>query len=360
MRIAFVISSIDPSHGGEERDAFTLANGLNSRGENITLVTEKGAKRYLNENGPWDVVQGFGRFPLHTVYRVPGGPRSFYQKHTYAYLSPLPKLWKRLAIKNFIYQLQERKIFLNPQTYFVANSRRVKHEIQQEYQIPEVKISVVYPGVDIKQFNPEIRARLRRHSRTDRQLTENDFVIAFVGSGFRRKGLDYCLRMTAGLKSDGIPVKLLVAGRGTTNRYKRKALRLGLENSVQFLGPVSAISQVYAAADVFLLPSLYEPFGLAPLEAMACGLPVIVTADCGITELMTHDREGYLLEKPDAVTAGAAFLRELAQSPDKRHALGKHAAETAKKRSLDRYCDEMLDVYQRISGTFPTALSPTA
>src|SRR5207245_1040817 len=81
-------------------------------------------------------------------------------------------------------------------------------------------------------------------------------------------------------------MRLLVAGRGNEMLYKTKRLRFWREETVQFLGEVADISRVYAAADIFILPTIYDPFSNACLEALACGLPVITTGSNGFSEII--------------------------------------------------------------------------
>src|SRR5207302_4250522 len=90
-------------------------------------------------------------------------------------------------------------------------------------------------------------------------------------------------------------MRLLVAGRGNAKLYKTRRLRFWREEPVRFLGEVSDLVRVYAAADIFILPTIYDPFSNACLEALACGLPVITTRSNGFSEIIENSVQGSIV-----------------------------------------------------------------
>jgi UDP-glucose:(heptosyl)LPS alpha-1,3-glucosyltransferase len=90
--------------------------------------------------------------------------------------------------------------------------------------------------------------------------------------------------------------RLLVTGRGDARPYKTARLRFWREDPVQFLGEVADLAPVYAAADIFILPTIYDPFSNACLEALACGLPVITTRSNGFSEIIQDRVHGSIIE----------------------------------------------------------------
>lgn len=182
----------------------------------------------------------------------------------------------------------------------IANSRMVKAEIVQHFGYPADRIEVVYNGLPAPPNQPDARAGVRR----ELGLAEGDFVALFVGSDFHRKGLRYAIDAVRHV--DG--TTLLVAGRG----------HAGEGGSVRLLGPRSDVPRLLAAADVFLLPTIYDPFSNASLEALAAGLPVITTAANGCAEILTPGLHGEIIAQPDDVLALAAALRSW--SPPERRA----------------------------------------
>src|SRR6185437_302096 len=96
-------------------------------------------------------------------------------------------------------------------------------------------------------------------------------------------------------------LRLLVAGRGDARGYKPK--RFFTEEPVRFLGEISDLRLIYAAADIFILPSIYDPFSNACLEAVGSGLPVITTRDNGFGEIIKDGVHGSIVDLPNNVTA---------------------------------------------------------
>jgi len=178
----------------------------------------------------------------------------------------------------------------------IANCRMVKEEIVREYGYPAERIHVVYNGLPAFTPGPELRAQ----TRAQLGLAESDYVLLFAGSGWERKGLQTAIDAVRQVRTDCRPV-LLVAGRGNPRQYRQS-------DRVRFLGPVAQMAAYYAAADAFVLPTLYDPFSNACLEALAAGLPVLTTAANGFSEILQPGIEGAVLEDPlDA----AALARDM-------------------------------------------------
>ena len=173
----------------------------------------------------------------------------------------------------------------------IANSRMVKEEIVRLYNYPADKIDIVYNGVPLVAFRSS--EELRAKSRASYGLDANDVAILFVGSGWKRKGLRFAIEA---VEACGSPkMHLLVAGRG--NKYQFKSSR------VAFLGEVNDLPALYAAADIFLLPTIYDPFSSACLEALASGIPVITTRANGFSEIMEDKVHGSIVDLASDVEA---------------------------------------------------------
>ena len=167
----------------------------------------------------------------------------------------------------------------------IANSRMVKDEIVHFYGFPAEKIDVVYNGVPIDALQPdaETRARLRKTL----GLGERDVAVLFAGSGWERKGLRFAIDA---IEKTGKEMRLLVAGRGEQRKFRSER--------VQFLGVVEDMPALYAAADIFLAPTIYDPFSNACLEALAAGLPVITTHANGFSEIIETGLHGTIVNDP--------------------------------------------------------------
>ncbi len=179
----------------------------------------------------------------------------------------------------------------------IVNSRMVKTEIEQRFGYSATRTHVIYNGVPATTVPPGTRAQVRK----ELGLADRDYVLLFAGSGWERKGLSFAIRALRRVRS--VTPLLLVAGRGR---------RLGLPRShhVRFLGPRNDIPRLLAAADALLLPTLYDPFSNACLEAVAAGLPVITTSANGFVEIIEPGIEGEVLEDPADVWAIAEAIEK--------------------------------------------------
>lgn len=201
----------------------------------------------------------------------------------------------------------------------IANSRLVRDEILDRYGgLPE-RVHVVYNGLPAASFHPPTPGS-REQTRAAWQLAEEDYAILFAGTGWERKGLAHALAAVARLPDTPRP-RLLVAGRGDPRPYL-KHLPARVAERVRFLGPISDMPACYAAADVFVAPTLYDPFSNACLEALAAGLPVLTTPANGFGEILTPGRDGEVIDPADpdalstALTAWADPGRRDAARPD--------------------------------------------
>ena len=183
----------------------------------------------------------------------------------------------------------EESLFRGGARRVIANSEMVKREAQASYGYPAEQIDVVPNGVPLAEFRPD--PEMRRVHRKILRLREDEIAVLFVGSGWERKGLRFAIKA---VKSLGKNFRLLVAGRG-----RRQIAR---SRFVQRLGPVRDLPPLYAAADLFLLPTLYDPFSNACLEALAAGLPVITTRQNGCSEIMEQNVHGTILDHPSDIS----------------------------------------------------------
>ncbi|HET9417999.1 MAG TPA: glycosyltransferase family 4 protein, partial [Chthoniobacterales bacterium] len=180
----------------------------------------------------------------------------------------------------------------------IVASEMVKNEIVDLYGYSADKIDIIRNGVPVERFrfDPELRER----SRANLKLQRDHIALLFVGSGWERKGLLFAMEAMAMCRDRRM--RLLVAGRGKTQRYYKS-------KHVRFLGEVVDLLPIYAAADIFILPTIYDPFSNACLEALACGLPVITTRSNGFSEIIDHQVHGSIVDAPNDITALADMLK---------------------------------------------------
>jgi UDP-glucose:(heptosyl)LPS alpha-1,3-glucosyltransferase len=229
----------------------------------------------------------------------------------------------------------------------IALSNSVKEDLIKYYNVPAEKIHVVYSGVNAEEFNPENRKKYREEIRKIHGISPDDFLILFVGNPYGRKGLEFVIRALAKIKQKN--VKLLVSGRDEPGEFQSIITQLGLDKRVIFrIGLSTNINKYFSAADVFVLPSLYETFGLVVIEAMASGLPVMVSDSnfVGASELIEDGKDGILLKDPKDFEAIAEKLKILIESENARKQIGKEANNKARKYTWERTADCMLKVLE--------------
>ena len=213
-----------------------------------------------------------------------------------------------------------------------AAASRYTAQTLADHGIPADKIHVVPYGVDLRSFPPRDRPPSQ----------EEPFTIVYVGSLIQRKGLSYLLDAVRALKSSN--VRLLLRGRGAVDRELLKSysdvdfdLKLGL--------PLAELVQDIQRSDVFVLPSLTEGFAQVILEAMACGVPVITTANTCAPDILAEGRQGFIVPIRDP----HAIEEKLVWGLEHRDALadmGRQAAQQAGIFTLERFRSEIRAAYQ--------------
>jgi UDP-glucose:(heptosyl)LPS alpha-1,3-glucosyltransferase len=204
---------------------------------------------------------------------------------------------------------------------------------------------VVIPnGVDLAAFSPDARTARRGDSRRRLGLTEDETAILFVGNEFERKGLKFALDAMALAKSS--TQKLIIAGKDDPAPYRQYAQRLGISPNVRFAGTSNDMPSMFAAADIFLLPTSYEAFSLALLEAAATGLPIITTRVNGAVELV-RDRANAILVDQDSQEIAKA-VRLLIETPELRTRFGHESRTAALQYSWDVVAGRTVKVYESV------------
>jgi UDP-glucose:(heptosyl)LPS alpha-1,3-glucosyltransferase len=241
----------------------------------------------------------------------------------------------------------ERRAYGSPALrQVIAVSRGTSAELQRFYAVPERAISVVYNGADPAVFDraryPDAAAALRAELR----IGDASTVALLVGT-FWRKGLDTAIA-AAGRASEAL--HLVVAGSGDTARAQRCAAAAGMSRRLHLLGPRADIARLYAAADIFLLPTRYEPFGMVIAEAMQSSLPVIVSASAGAAELITPGVSGFTVDAADDVEGFATHLHTLLADPRRRIVVGREARAAAMAVSWPQVAAQTEAVYHRAAG----------
>ena len=223
----------------------------------------------------------------------------------------------------------------------IAISHRVARDLVQFYHC-SAPIQVIHHGVDLDVFSPDNRTRWRAEVRREYGIAEDEMVFLYAGD--LRKGAGRAIHALAKAGAG----KLLFVSRSRTLPYQRLAEEAGVAGRVIFAGPTSQIQRFYAAADAFLHPSPYDAFGMVVSEAMASGLPVIVSREAGASELIQNGENGLLLNDLSSDSELAGYMQRFEQ--DRRWAaqLGCEARKTVESMSWDTAAAQTMQVYEEL------------
>ncbi len=342
QRIALVRQRYNP-FGGAERFIERALASLEQLGAQITLITREwsqaGARRVVRVDPPYvgslwrdagfaraarkawlrerfDLVQSHERIPGCDLYRAGDGVHRQWLEYRLRHASRLERSKVRANPYHRYVCKVERNLFEHPRLRAViCNSRMVQADVTRHFRVASDRLHVIYNGVDLEHFHPRHRAALRAQARRDLGCSERDILFAFVGSGFERKGLACAIDALA-RAADG-RMRLAVAGTDRDSaRFAARARAAGLGDRVRLLGGVDDVRPIYAAADCFILPTLYDPFPNAALEALAMGVPVIVSNRCGAAELVRPQENGWVCEAQDSAGLAALLANAAASARD--------------------------------------------
>ena len=346
-----MIERFIPTAGGVEQFAWNVAHELLRQGEQVTVVarasdpssevaveplrvpttwqparvlsfTSEAARRVRSR--PFDVVHSFARTHYQDLYRAGGGSHHDYLRRNHLGMG---LALRRFSPRHRVLLAVEQRVFQDPKQRIQCASRLVADALQRDHGVDPSRILLLPNAVHAGDFsNPRAREDgLRLRTRLDARA-ERIWLLA--GSGWRRKGLETAFEALAHNGDPG--ARLWIAGRDDPSPWQRKASVLGIADHVRFLGPRSDMPAVYAAADAAILPTRYDPFANATLEAAAAGLAVVTTAADGASEWLASD--AFVIEEPSDGQAFASALRALSDV-DSRRARGERLARRA--RELD-------------------------
>lgn len=308
------------------------------------------APKIIKKSGiAFDLIHGFTRTLSQDIYRVGGGCHWDYMMHTYPMMqSRHGKILMCLNPRHFSLLLLEKIIFKKKcYKQITCISEQCKRELIQHYQLSPGDIDVIYNGVDINLFTPQNRIAYRDAVRAKYAIAPDDVLVLFVGSGFKRKGLRHAINALS-LMHTSQSMKLLVVGKGNIGEYQRFAREKGVFDKLVFAGVCKDIHEIYAGGDIFLFPSEYDAFGTACLEAMASGLPVIVSKASGVSEIITHGEDGFIVNHPIDAREIAKYLQVLLRK-ESREQMGAIARQKAERYSFQANIEKTLQVYRKVT-----------
>jgi len=380
MKIGFQIENLDPARGGAETYVYHFARELLAAGHEVHLfaagfgaapegaythrIMHRGLTRWGRDlrfaraaeraarRANLDVVVAVGRTHGGTVLHPHGGTlrgsrrqnlllmrNRLFQAIKAAFDKVNPRITTHLRIERHQYRAA-------PPPEVVAISRMVQADIRKFYGVPDERLHLVYNGVDLDRFCPAACEAKRAEAREALRLADDETCFLIVAHNFKLKGVRELIEAASRLAKEPHRWRVVVAGKADPGPYKRLAARLACADRIQFVGPLPDVVPGYAAADVYLQPTWYDPCSLVVLEALACGLPVITTRFNGAGELMHDGQDGYLVDSPADYDALAQAMEKLLDA-DLRRAMGKAARAAAEAYPLQRNFREMMAVFQK-------------
>lgn len=296
----------------------------------------------------FDLVQTHERIPGCSIFRAGDGVHAAWLARRAPFLPPLARYAQQFSPYHRYVLAAERAMFSHPALRAViCNSRMVAAEIEEFYGLERNKLHVIYNGVDTEDYHPRLTAIHRQDTRRRLGIAENAPLLLYVGSGYERKGVPQLLQAFSTVKRSDAQLVVIGADRKLM-ATKVAATRLGLTRRSHFLGPVKDIRQYYAAADGFVLPTIYDPCPNAALEAMACGLPMVTSQGCGAKEWIEEGVNGWVvdLSKTDALATALENLCAAAGN----NAMRARARTAVEHLDLRRMSEQLLALYQTLSG----------
>lgn len=335
MRILLILPSLDS--GGVETHVSHLALGLHGRGHHVVLVSGGGHK-----------VRGLEREGLvHYEIPTPGHvPLSLYRArrrlqrvliredieiiHAHARVSA-HMAWQMALKQNIPFfttaHSQYRshrwsRVMARGQRVFVV-SRTVGDHFHAHFQLPRERMVLIPQALDVETLNGAIE--YRESVRGLWQWEEDLFVVGSVGRLSRLKGHSLLVEAAAILKEQGrgsFPFRFLIIGEGSHGlRLQRQVEKEGLTPYFRFLPFQAQITPYYGAMDAYVLTSYREGLGLSPLEAMAAGIPCILTSCGGLSREVVEEEEALIIPTGEAEDLAKA-LKKLLLNPEFRQKLG--------------------------------------
>lgn len=356
----FAVERLTSRPGGAERAIRALARALAARGQAVEILMGAGSAPVdgLAAREGRFPLEGGGAAPLISFFAAASPRPDIYYPHGGSW--PTWEVQNRAAARGLYRLFQGVRVRLSPRQraaardeaallgggrppHVVAIARWVADALERDYGLPTDRIHLVYNGVDTDHFrpDPDLRRRERRRRGWDRF-----FVCLFAAHNFRLKGLANAVAAAAALRSEPA-VRWIVVGKDRPARYRALAARLGCAGRMMFAGAAEDLRPLYAASDLLVQPTFYDPCSLTSLEALATGLPVATSRWNGAAEILRASGGGRVVDEPTDAAGLARAVREIAS--EDAVALRARARATAERHTEARWVADMMRVMDAVA-----------
>ena len=367
MRVGLVVERFDPARGGAESWTWQFASRLVARGHEVHVVAfdfysgtaadsvvahrldmpRSRIDRAAAIAGQlpafdFDIVHDMGIGWAADIIQPHAGSTKALWEHN---LMRIPK-WRQIRFwrEKRYRELEEieRRQHANVSAIIIPVSHMVARNFETYHHLPASRMRVIHNGVDVEKFTPANRNKYRDAVR--RELGVRDEVLfLMLAHNLLLKNAEATIRAAAKLAAAGRRLRVVIAGGKKPDRFIKLSQKRGVGSIVTFLGQVDPVPY-YAAADVFVHPTWYDPCSLVTLEASSCGLPVITTRYNGAAELMTDEKEGFILTDPADADALATQMEKLFE-PRLREEMGAAGRASALKHTIEDQTDKFVELY---------------
>jgi len=232
---------------------------------------------------------------------------------------------------------------------FIAVSNLTKDIFLQEYNIDPQRVAVIHPGVGLNDYVTTDKKSIRADIRKEYGFSSEEPIIVFASMNFEIKGLDAIMLALAKLKAKRQSFKLLVAGKGNVKKYTQMAREVNIAENVVFTGQLSKekLIRLYLAGDMYVMLSKFDTFGMVVLEAMAAGLPVIISSNVGAKDIVQEGKNGFIISDTSEADYIASKIG-LLLNENIRSSMAQRALDTAAQNTWEMVATKYQDIYADI------------
>jgi UDP-glucose:(heptosyl)LPS alpha-1,3-glucosyltransferase len=221
----------------------------------------------------------------------------------------------------------------------IAISKKNKDDLVQYYKMSPSDIHVIYHGVDIEKFHPDKKSGIGLRIRKNLGIKDDEIAAIFVGN--LQKGILPLLQAMVTINQ----LKLVVVSGSDPSKYVELSDKIGISDRISWVPKSRDVQNYFAACDLFVFPTVYEPFGMVIFEAMASGLPVLTSRSAGAAELVEDGQEGWLLDDPWDSSELARKIKDAISNPKNLLEVGKRARQKVTRYTWEYCASETLRLY---------------